>query len=117
MANKAKQDKKFPITAIDHNVERIPISLLPLSSPGLREFMLIFIKYTLKTNQHLLNFAVIAQGLKHCKENCFIFTEISLPVNRGSLNFGESEEGPFLTITFSKIPFPVCANRDDAQPQ
>lgn len=116
MLNKAKQVEKFPITAIDHNVERIPVSLLPPNSSGLREFMFPFKKYTLKTNHHMSNCAVIAQGFKHCKESFFRFTEIPFSVDRGSSNFGESEEGPFLAIIISKILFPICANCDDAQP-
>lgn len=116
MVNKAKQVKKFPIRAIDHNVERRPISLLPLNSSALTKFVSAFKKYTLKTKYHVLDCAVIGQGIKHCKEN-FRFTEIPFPVDRGSSNFGESEEGPFPAIIISKILFPICANRDDAQPQ
>lgn len=92
MLNKAKQVERFQITAIDHNVERIPISLLPPNSPGLRELMFTFKKYMLKTNHHTLNCAVIAQGLKHYKESCFRFRGIPFPVDRGSSNFGKSEE-------------------------
>lgn len=40
----------------------------------------------------MLNHAVIAQGIKHCKENCFRFTEIPFPVDRGSSNLGESKK-------------------------
>lgn len=92
MVNKDKQVKKFPIRAIDHNVERMLISLLHLNSSAFMKFMFAFKKYTFKTKYHVLNHAVIAQGIKHCKENCFRFTEIPFPVDRGSSNLGESKK-------------------------
>lgn len=114
MVNKDKQVKKFPITERDCNVERIAISLLPLSSSELWEFVFTFKKHTLK--HHMLNCAVTAQGLKHCKESCFRFIEIPFPVDRGGSNFGQSEECPFSAIIIGKILLPIYANHDDAQP-
>lgn len=86
MLNKVE---RFQMTTIDHNVERIPISLFPPNSSGFREFMFTYKKYMLKTDHHMLNCAVVAQGLQHCKESCFRFTGIPFPVDGGSSNFGE----------------------------
>lgn len=67
-------------------------------------------------NHHMLNCAVTAQSLKHCKESCFRFIEIPFPVDRGGSNFGQSEECPFSAIIIGKILLPIYANHDDAQP-
>lgn len=96
-------------------MERIPISLLPLKSSGLRKFMFAFQKYTLKVPH--VEFFCHSSGPQYYKEICFRFIEIPFPEHRGSSSFGESEKDPFSAIIISKILFPICAHHDDAQPQ